>query len=121
MAIDPRGADLRRFLDNGAPGEVVMINLLRFAEGGREQYEEYARAIAPFLTKVGAEITYAGIAGEALVAEDGQAWDAIVIARYPSRKAFSMMVADPGYQAITHLRTKALRETLLQPTTPWRV
>ncbi len=85
MAIDPRGADLKRFLDNGEPGEVVMINLLRFAEGGREQYE------------------------------------GIVIARYPSRKAFSSMVADPGYQAITHLRTKALRETVLQPTTPWRV
>ena len=121
MAIDPRGADLKRFLQDGEPGEVVMINLLRFVEGGREHYEEYARAIGPFLAKVGGTITYAGIAGDALVAEDGQAWDAIVIARYPSRKAFSSMVADPGYQAVTHLRTKALRETVLQPTTPWRV
>ena len=121
MAIDPRGADLKRFLDNGEPGEVVMINLLRFVEGGRSHYEEYARAIGPFLAKVGGQITYAGIAGDALVAEDGQAWDAIVIVRYPSRQAFSAMVADPGYRAITHLRTQALRETVLQPTTPWRV
>jgi len=119
MAIDPRGKDLKRFLDQGELGEVVMVNLLRFAKGGREQYEAYAYAIEPFLVKVGGSIVYAGIAGEALVAEDGQAWDAIVIVRYPSRAAFSQMVADPGYQAITHLRTSALRETLLQPTTPW--
>lgn len=45
----------------------------------------------------------------------------MVIARYPSRTAVSLMVADPGYQAITHLRTRALREPVLQPTTPWRV
>ena len=43
MAIDPRGADLKRFLQDGEPGEVVMISLLRFVEGGREHYEEYAR------------------------------------------------------------------------------
>jgi uncharacterized protein (DUF1330 family) len=119
MGVNPRGADLKRFLDQGDPGEVVMINLLRFAKGGREQYEAYAYAIEPFLVRVGGSIVYAGIAGEALVAEDGQAWDAIVIVRYPSRHAFSQMVADPGYQAIAHHRTSALRETVLQPTSPW--
>ena len=96
-----------------------MINLLRFAKGGREQYEAYAYAIEPFLVRVGGSIVYAGSAGEVLVAEDGQAWDAIVIVRYPSRRAFSEMVADPGYQVITHHRTSALRETVLQPTSPW--
>lgn len=96
-----------------------MMNLLRFATGGREQYEMYAYAIEPFLAKVGGSLVYAGLAGEALIAEDGQAWDAIVIVRYPSRAAFKQMVADPGYQAIAHHRTAALRETVLQPTTPW--
>ncbi len=119
MAVNPRGADLKRFIDQGEQGEVVMINLLRFAQGGREQYEAYAYAIEPFLVKVGGSIVYAGIAGDALVAEDSQAWDAVVIVRYPSRAAFTAMVADPGYQTITHLRTSALRETVLQPTTPW--
>src|SRR3569833_1370201 len=109
MGVNPRGADLQRFLDQGPEGEVVMINLLRFAKGGREQYEAYAYAIEPFLLKVGGELTYAGIAGDALVAEDGQAWDAIVIVKYPRRDAFRQMVMDPGYQAITHLRTSPLR------------
>ena len=29
------------------------------------------------------------------------------------------MVADPDYQRITHLRTEALDEAVLQATTPW--
>ena len=39
--------------------------------------------------------------------------------RYPSRAAFLAMVADPDYQAITHLRTAGLEEAVLQATTPW--
>ncbi len=39
--------------------------------------------------------------------------------RYPSRAAFTQMVADPDYQGITHLRTEALEEAVLQATTPW--
>jgi hypothetical protein len=35
MAVDPRGVDLRRFLQEDPGGSVVMLDLLRFAEGGR--------------------------------------------------------------------------------------
>ena len=54
-----------------------------------------------------------------MVAEQGQAWDAVLLVRYPSRQAFSQMVADPEYQEVTRLRTVALEEAVLQPTTPW--
>ena len=118
--IDPRGADLKRYLGDDVGGPVVMLNLLRFADGGRERYAEYARAIAPFLAKVGGELVYGGDGSTALVAEDGQAWDAVLLVRYPSRAAFAAMVSDPGYQGITHLRTAALREAVLQATIPWR-
>lgn len=119
MAIDPKGADLKKFLqaDDGKP--IVMLNLLRFREdGGRERYLQYAAATAPFLTKVGGEMLYFGKGHEALVAEPGQAWDAVLLVRYPSRKAFLSMVADPEYQKVTELRTSALSEAVLQPTTP---
>jgi uncharacterized protein (DUF1330 family) len=119
MAIDPRGADLKRFLAEDPGGPVVMLNLLRFVEGGREQYAEYAQAILPFLAKVGAELIYGGSGSTALVAEPGQSWDAVLLVRYPSRSAFSKMVADPEYQRITHLRTQALKEAVLQATSPW--
>ena len=119
MAIDPRGADLKRLLQEDPGGPVVMLNLLRFVEGGRASYDEYARRIQPFLARVGGVIIYAGDGSTALVAEQGQAWDAVLLVRYPTRKAFSQMVADPEYQQITGLRTRALSEAVLQATVPW--
>jgi uncharacterized protein (DUF1330 family) len=121
--IDPRGSDLQAFLaapDDGGP--VVMLNLLRFREdGGRERYAEYGRAFAPFAVKYGVEVVYAGEGGVALIAEPGQAWDAVLLVRYPTRAAFLAMLMDPDYLAITHLRSSALVEAVLQPTKPWKV
>jgi uncharacterized protein (DUF1330 family) len=121
MAIDPRGADLKRFLAEDGDGPVFMLNLLRFAESGRESYDRYARHLSEtFLPRYGGEVIYAGDGSTALVADDGQAWDAVLIVRYPDRAAFSRMVADPEYQEVTHLRTQALTEAVLQATVPWR-
>ncbi len=119
MAVDPRSTDVERFIheDSGAP--VVMLNLVRFKEGGRASYEAYASAVMPFIQKVGAQPLYAGDGSTALVAEPGQAWDAVLLVRYPSRAAFLQMVSDPEYQRISHLRTEALQEAVLQATTPW--
>lgn len=120
MAVDPRGSDLKQFVrsDPGAP--VVMLNLLRFAPGGRDSYARYVRALSEtFLPRYGGEVIYAGDGGRPIVAEAGQAWDAVLLVRYPSRAAFSQMVADPEYQEMTSLRTAALQEAVLQPTVPW--
>jgi len=120
MAVDPIGTALADFLAAEDDGPVVMLNLLRFADGGRERYAEYARAFrATFAPRYGVEVLYAGDGLPALVAEPGQQWDAVLVVRYPSRSAFSRMVADPEYQQITHLRSSALQEAVLQPTTPW--
>ena len=118
MAIDPRGADLKRLLAEDDGGPFVMLNLLRFAEGKREQYDEYVRRAGEFVTRYGGESVYYGDGSTALVAEAGQDWDAVVLVRYPSRAAFSRMVADPEYHLISHLRTEALTEAVLQATTP---
>jgi uncharacterized protein (DUF1330 family) len=115
MSVDPTGSDLKRFLQQDDGNPIVMLNLLRFMpDGGRESYNQYARAIVPFLERVGGEVVYYGdSAGDPLV---GEGWDAVLLVRYPSRAAFSQMVADPEYQQITHLRTQALDAALLQPT-----
>ena len=121
MAIDPRGADLKRFLAEDVDGPVVMLNLLRFAESGRESYDRYARHLSEtFLPRYGGEVIYAGDCSTPLVADDGPGWDAVLVVRYPDRAAFSRMVADPEYQEITHLRTQALTAAVLQATVPWR-
>lgn len=120
MAVDPRGKDLKRYLEEDPGGPVVMLNLLRFAEGGRDAYARYAEALQQtFLPRYGAKVLYAGDGSTSLVAEAGQAWDAVVLVRYPSRTAFSEMVADPDYQEVTGLRSGALEEAVLQATVPW--
>ena len=116
MAIDPTGRDMKAFLAEAPDEPVTMLNLLRFADGGAARYAEYLahfrRTAAPF----GAEIVYYGHGRAPVVAEPGQAWDAVLLVRYPSRKAFSDMVRDPDYQAGTHLRSGSLVEAVLQPT-----
>lgn len=120
MAVDPRGTDLKRYLQEDPGGPVVMLNLLRYADGGRESYEQYAEALrTTFLPRYGGEVIYAGEGSTPLVAESGQDWDAVLLIRYPSRQAFSRMVADQEYQQVTAFRTRALTEAVLQATTPW--
>ncbi|MBW9207681.1 DUF1330 domain-containing protein [Mumia sp. zg.B53] len=120
MAVDPRGADLKRYLADDPGGPVTMLNLLRFREGGRELYARYAAALEEtFLPRYGGEVLYAGDGATPLVAEDGQAWDAVALVRYPSREAFSRMVADEDYQKVTQWRTDALEEAVLQATAEW--
>ncbi len=120
MAVDPTGADLKRFLAEDPGGPVVMLNLLRFRpDGGREGYLEYARRFREQSARFGAEVLYVGDGSSALVAEPGQAWDAVLLVRYPTRQAFSDMVRDPDYSQITSLRTGALVEAVLQATIPW--
>ncbi|RAY16119.1 hypothetical protein DPM19_04125 [Actinomadura craniellae] len=119
MAVDPTGESLKDYLAEDPGGPVVMLNLLRFKEGGQADYARYSRALAEtVLPRYGSEVIYYGKGSTALVAEDGQAWDAVLLVRYPSREAFSQMVADPDFQAVTHFRTQALTEAVLQATVP---
>ena len=117
--IDMTDTDVERFLAEDPGGPAVMLNLLRFRpDGGRERYAEYARHVGGLSGRYGAERVHVGHGGRPLVAEDGQAWDAVVLVRYPSRRAFVDMIRDPEYRAGAHLRTDALLEAVLQPTTP---
>jgi uncharacterized protein (DUF1330 family) len=120
MAVDPTREDIRRLLAEDDGGAVVMLNLMRYAgEEGRASYERYAAAVQPFIEKAGASVLYAGDCSTKLVAPEGHEWDAMLVVRYPSRGAFLEMVTDPGYQAITHLRTDGLEAAVLQATRPW--
>ncbi|WP_413806373.1 DUF1330 domain-containing protein [Streptomyces sp. OE57] len=116
--MDERALDTLLAEDPGGP--VVMLNLLRFRpDGGRESYQRYMEALGPEIHgRYGLHVEYLGNGGRALVAEDGQAWDAVLLVRYPSRQAFADMARDPDYRAVAHLRAEALVESVLQPTVP---
>ena len=116
MAVNPSGADLKAFLAADPDQPIVMLNLLRFAPGGAERYDAYLAHFRLHAERVGARVVHYGHGADPLVAEPGQAWDAVLLVSYPSRRAFSEMVRDPGYQEGTHLRTEALVEAVLQPT-----
>ena len=119
MPIDPTGADLKRLLADDPGGPVVMLNLLKFKDGERSGYEEYARRILPFLDEIGATLVYVGDCSTLLVGDDSHDWDAVLLVRYPSRQTFTSMVGNRRYQEITELRTEALEDAVLQATTPW--
>lgn len=120
MAVNPSGEDLKQLLAEDDGGPVVMLNLLRFKPAGREPYREYSRRFAATIgPRHSVEILYAGEGSTTLVAEAGQAWDAVLVVRYPSRLAFTAMIADADYQQLTPLRTAALEEAVLQATRPW--
>ncbi|MEU2212846.1 DUF1330 domain-containing protein [Streptomyces hygroscopicus] len=118
IEIDDRELDTLLAEDPGGP--VVMLNLLRFRpDGGRESYQRYADALgAEINVRYGLRVEYLGDGGRALVAEDGQAWDMVALVRYPDRRAFVDMIRDPDYRAAAHLRSEALVEAVLQPTSP---
>lgn len=108
------------FLEAGE-GPVVMLNLLRFTEdGGQEKYGRYLEMARSSLERHGAEVLYSGTTDGAVVAEPGQAWDGVALVRYPSRRAFLDLVADPEYAAADALRQEATAEITLQPTSPLR-
>ncbi len=120
MNVDPTPEDIKQFFAEDDGGPVVMLNLLKFAgEEGRAKYGEYGGQTGPFLEGVGGTVLYAGACSTALVAPDGHDWDAMLVVRYPTRQAFLDMVSQPGYQAITPLRTASLEAAVLQATRPW--
>lgn len=118
---DERPVNLKAFekLDPDAP--VVMINLLKFNDaGGVESYREYSRAVQPHLDRVGGTVRYAGTNPVNIIG-DGESpwWEAILVVEYPSPRAFTDMVSDPGYQAIHHHRAAALTQGDLVATSRW--
>lgn len=117
MAIDPAPEDLKAFAgaDTGRP--MVMVQLLRFAEGGRDKYLEYTAAMQPVLLSLGARVLYGGECGEPLLA--AQKWDAVVVVRYPNHAAYLSMLADPVHAQLEPLRRSALQEVMLLPANDW--
>jgi uncharacterized protein (DUF1330 family) len=109
---------LQDYLDSDPGGPVVMLNLLRFAEGGAQKYMEYVATFeeSGVNRDYGIEVVFAGQVFPALIADqDAQDWDMIALVRYPSRQAFFSMVHDSRYQEFEHLRTDALTASVLQP------
>ena len=119
--VDTRPTQLAALQALPADAPVVMINLLKFNEGGgRERYLQYGREVAPHLARVGATVRYSGNAPVNVIG-DGERpwWDAILVVEYPTPSAFVDMVKDPGYQQVHEHRAAALAQGDLVATSTW--
>lgn len=123
MAITPTQTQLEGLMAAADPAEpVVMLNLLRFKNradgidegiGGREAYERYAQATAPFLTRVGGRLLLAVDAKQMVIGPERLEWDMALMVEYPSRQKFLEMASDADYLRIHEHRAAALADSRL--------
>ncbi|CAM8655249.1 Domain of unknown function DUF1330 [Comamonadaceae bacterium] len=125
--IDPSRESFSQLFAKTAPDEpVTMLNLLRFkaqAEyaadrqetpcSGREAYSRYAAHALKSVQAAGGIVVWQGRACHALVAPTSEAWDDVLLVKYPNAAAFMNMVRSPAYQAFVHHRSAALADARL--------
>ena len=89
-----------------------MFNALWFNEdGGAEKYTEYLQAASPFVTKHGGKSNDSFVPEQAIIGEFDA--DLVFMIEWPNFAAFTGLIQDPGYQAISHLRDEAITDSLL--------
>ncbi|POS74931.1 hypothetical protein DHEL01_v206667 [Diaporthe helianthi] len=104
-----------------AKGAVSMFNLLSFQPGKKASYLEYGKAFATSVgsshggnAKIVGGVTHVDGSPREKGAGDGQGWDEIALAHYPSIVHFAEMLGDPKYQAVNHkYRLPALKDTAI--------
>lgn len=109
-------------LDQDRP--VVMLNLLKYREqalyeydeqvvSGRDAYKRYGEHVFPILEGIGATVKFGAQVAALLIAPDDEAWDDVLLVRYPSVSAFRQMMLCPEYTEATKHRTAALLDSRL--------
>jgi uncharacterized protein (DUF1330 family) len=99
---------------------VVMVNLLKFRDGGRESYLRCVREAGPHLQRVGGSVRYAGTAPAQIIGQDEMPWwDAILVVEYPTPAAFIDMVTNEEYVKVHEHRAAALDRGDLIATSIW--
>ena len=108
----PNEEQINGFLENPEIGPISMVNLLKYKDKaiyedgrdtdltGEEAYRLYAVEVINFVEKYGGEFVFAGKVSRLMLGEVEDLWDAVAIAKYPSRKAMFDMTMDPEYQKI---------------------
>jgi uncharacterized protein (DUF1330 family) len=99
-------------MENHNEEPVVFMNLLKFkVEGGLASYARYAMEADKYLRAVGGKAIFMGQPKELLIGHE--TWDALILVRYPSRKAYMSMIDNPGYQDVHKYRAAALDRSVL--------
>lgn len=116
--IDPERAQFDAFKALPRDTAIHMLNLVRFKARatypadhplatqsltGVQAYENYGAASGPIFERVGGTVVWRGTMEAMVIGPDGEHWDAIFVAAYPTSAAFMELVTDPAYrQAVVH-------------------
>lgn len=131
-SINPSREQLAAFAASiPADTPILMLNLLRYRKqaaypadsgqnpcSGREAYARYSRIALGKVRGVGGDVQLLAAVQLALIAPAEEAWDELLLVRYPSKAAFLGMLADSEYQAATLHRTAALADSRLIASLP---
>jgi uncharacterized protein (DUF1330 family) len=99
-------------------GPVVMLNLLKFKQGGEESYLRYGDAAAGMVEERGGRLLWSGRAEQVLIGDPAVDWDVVVLVEYPSRAAFIEMVSSPEYLEAHAEREAGLERTVVLACSP---
>lgn len=113
------------------PGEIVMLNLLKFRDeadyseaahlapaetiSGKEAYRLYMQHTLPFLQEAGSEVLFYGKGGNFLIGPQEEDWDEILLVKHQSRAKFMAFASHEGYLKIAGHRKAALADSRLLP------
>lgn len=138
MRINENEAYINPTDENGAalfrrqiPGNVVMLNLLRFRPvadytefpqlaptediSGWDAYQKYMEHTLPFLEASGGSIVYAGKGGEFLIGPAGKGWDMALLIRQKSVDSFIAFATDQEYLKGMGHRVAAVMDSRIVP------
>ena len=119
-AIRPNKQQFLDLMNASDEGPVVMLNLLKFKpRDGASDYNQYGNSVVQMVEARGGKVLWLGKVDQTLIGDlDADAWDAVALVQYPSRKAFIDMTTSKEYDAAHEHRESGLERTVLLACTP---
>jgi uncharacterized protein (DUF1330 family) len=118
-AIRPNKEQFLDLMNAPDEGPVVMLNLLKFKpHEGASEYNKYGGAVVQMVEATGGKVLWMGKVDQTLIGPVDEAWDAVALVQYPSRKAFVEMTSTKDYDAAHEHRESGLERTLVLACTP---
>ena len=128
--IDPTKEQFAAFRDMQRPGQIHMLNLVRFKAkatypdgrnlSGEEAYRAYSKESGPVFVRLGGKQHWIGRFEHMLIGPVTERWDRVFIAEYPSVDAFVQMIRDPVYREAVKHRQAAVEDSRLIRLEPQR-
>lgn len=129
--LEPTQEAGRDFIARGIPGQVVMLNLLRFRAvadysatpslapaapiSGAEAYRRYMEHTLPYLERSGGEVLFYGAGGAFLIGPSDERWDAALLVRQTSVASFLQFASNQEYLSGLGHRLAAIEDSRLLP------